>query len=245
MPPLILAPLSGAPPPPPPGLSVFPPPFSPPISRTLDRYSRRCTKSLASWPVGEKNSCYGSHLVASYPGDRQADPCVRHLTLLHADSVSLRRLALEQVRHVGDDRVLAEEKCPLDEKGRLVVQEVLPPSPREEFRQNDRDHLLVASRLDLVDVVEKRPQERPVRRRQDDQRNAEPPLAPLLLHLGLRAGSVSTKTPRTVAVGASVFAYCTARATPRWTSPTRTSTVCWNSGGPSKPSSESSLATSS
>src|SRR2546428_2790476 len=184
MPPLILAPLSGAPPPPPPGLSVFPPPFSPPISRTLDRYSRRCTKSLASWPVGEKNSCYGSHLVASYPGDRQANPCVRHLTLLHADSVSLRGLALEQVRHVGDDRVLAEEKCPLDEKGRLVVQEVLPPSPREEFRQNDRDHLLVASRLDLVDVVEKRPQERPIGRRQDDHRNAEPPLAPLLLHLG-------------------------------------------------------------
>src|SRR2546425_8269153 len=99
--------------PPSPSLSGIYPTFFPPILRTLDRYSRRCTKSLASWPVDEKNSCYGSHLVASYPGDRQADPCVRRLTLLHADSVSLRGLALEQVRHVGDDRVLAEEKCPL------------------------------------------------------------------------------------------------------------------------------------
>src|SRR3989442_2431462 len=39
--------------------------------------------------------------------------------------------------------------------------------------------------------------------------------SPHLLHfsstLGVRAGSVSTKTPRTVAVGASVFTYCTAR----------------------------------
>src|SRR2546425_12771222 len=84
--------------PPSPSLSGIYPTFFPPISRTLDRYSRRCTKSLASWPVGEKNSCYGSHLVASYPGDRQANPCVRHLTLLHADSVSLRGLALEQVQ---------------------------------------------------------------------------------------------------------------------------------------------------
>src|SRR3989442_11304456 len=125
--------------PPSPSLSGIYPTFFPPISRTLDRYSRRCTKSLASWPVGEKNSCYGSHLVASYPGDRQANPCVRHLTLFHAYSVRLRGLALDQVPHVGDDRVLAEEKCPLDEKGRLIVQEVLPPSPREEFRQNDRE----------------------------------------------------------------------------------------------------------
>ena len=45
---------------------------------------------------------------------------------------------------------------PLDEKGRLVVQEVLPPSPREESRQNDRDHLLVASRLDLVEPARPR-----------------------------------------------------------------------------------------
>src|SRR3989441_4192950 len=94
--------------------------------------------------------------------DTDGAPCRSRRALTQTAEVGL---ALEQVRHVGDDRVLAEEKCPLDEKGRLVVQEVLPPSPREEFRQNDRDHLLVASRLDLVDVVEKRPQERPVRRR--------------------------------------------------------------------------------
>src|SRR5438445_3603036 len=78
--------------PPSPSLSGIYPTFFPPILRTLDRYSRRCTKSLASWPVDEKNSCYRSHLVASYQGDRQADPCVRRLTLLHADSVSLRGL---------------------------------------------------------------------------------------------------------------------------------------------------------
>ena len=46
-------------------------------------------------------------------------------------------------------------------------------------------------------------------------------------------------------VGTSVRAYCTARTTPRWTSPMRTSTVCWNSSGQSKPSSDSPSATSS
>src|SRR5438128_11909869 len=105
---------------------------------------------------------------------------VRFLTVLPADSANP-NLALEQVRHIGDDGVLAEQERALDEQGRLVVHDVLPPPPREELGQDDRDHLLVAARLDLVDVVEQRAQERSVRRRQDDQGNPESPLGPLLL----------------------------------------------------------------
>src|SRR5881396_2572052 len=57
---------------------------------------------------------------------------VRFLTVLPADSANP-YLALEQVRHIGDDGVLAEQERALDEQGRLVVHDVLPPSPREEL----------------------------------------------------------------------------------------------------------------
>src|SRR2546425_11728014 len=112
---------------------------------------------------------------------------VRFLTVLPADSANP-NLALEQVRHIGNDGVLAEQERALDEQGGLVVHDVLPPSPREELGQDDRDHLLVAARLDLVDVVEQRAQERAVRRRQDDQGDPESPPAPLLLDLGRPRG---------------------------------------------------------
>src|SRR6267143_5644030 len=92
--------------------------------------------------------------------------------------------ALEQIRHVGDDRVPPEEQRTLDQKGRLVVQDVLPPVPWQELREHDGDHLLVPARLDLVEIVQERPQERAVRRGQDDQGDAEAPLAPLLLEAG-------------------------------------------------------------
>src|SRR5947209_17357604 len=84
--------------------------------------------------------------------------------------------ALQQVWHIGDDGVPPEEERALDQEGRLVVQDVLPPVTREELREHDGDHLLVTARLDLVEIVQERPQQRAVGRGQDDQRHAEPPL---------------------------------------------------------------------
>src|SRR5919108_5147823 len=91
------------------------------------------------------------------------------------------RSALQQVRHVRDDDVAAEEQRALHEQGRLVVQDVLPPAARQELRQHDRYHPSVAAGPYLLDVIEQRAQERPVRRRQHDQGHAEPPARPLLL----------------------------------------------------------------
>src|SRR5436309_11779081 len=132
----------------------------------------KCWEVLTTWPTG-------------WAARRTLSRWRRSVHIGNPGSV---RLALEEVRHVSDNRVLAEEERALDEQGRLVVEHVLPPPAREEFGQDDRDHLLVAAGLDLVDVVEERPQERPVRRRQDDQGHAEPPPGPLLLELACARG---------------------------------------------------------
>src|SRR5207245_4990504 len=76
---------------------------------------------------------------------------VRFLTVLPVHRANP-NLALEQVRHIGDDGVLAEQERALDEQGRLVVHAVLPPSPRAALGPHDLDHLLVSARLALVDV---------------------------------------------------------------------------------------------
>jgi len=60
--------------------------------------------------------------------------------------------APQQVGHVGDDGVLAEEQRALDEQRGLVVQGVLPPVPRQELREHDRHHLVVAVRLEMVQI---------------------------------------------------------------------------------------------
>src|SRR2546428_8151275 len=52
----------------------------------------------------------------------------RFLTVLPADMTNP-NLALEQVRHIGNDGVLAEQERALDEQGGLVVHDVLRPSP--------------------------------------------------------------------------------------------------------------------
>ena len=64
------------------------------------------------------------------------------------------------------------------------MQDVLPPVTRQELRQHDRHHLIVAAGLDLVDVIEQRAQQRAIRRGQHHQRHPEPPPGPLLLDPG-------------------------------------------------------------
>src|SRR5215470_19263652 len=99
-----------------------------------------------------------------------------------AERVLTRRLA--QVEgHVDHYHPLAEEQRALDQQRGLVVQEVLPPASRHELGNHDRDHVRLAEREQVVDVVEERGEERAVRRGQHHQRDPESPLSPLLLEL--------------------------------------------------------------
>src|SRR5262245_43019631 len=58
--------------------------------------------------------------------------------------------------HVDHHHPLAEEQGALDQQRGLVVQQVLPPAGRHELGNHDRDHVRLAEREQMVDVVEKR-----------------------------------------------------------------------------------------
>src|SRR5213592_3544637 len=50
----------------------------------------------------------------------------------------------QQVRDIRDDRVAAEEQRALEQKRRLVVQDVLPPPTGDELGQHHRHHVIRA-----------------------------------------------------------------------------------------------------
>ena len=65
--------------------------------------------------------------------------------------------------HRGDDGALPEQQPALQEQGALVVEEVAPPVAHDELGDDDRDDVVVAAGVELVDVAQDRPGELPVR----------------------------------------------------------------------------------
>src|SRR6186997_1614440 len=69
---------------------------------------------------------------------------------------------LQVERYARDHDARTEEQGPLDQQRALVVQQVLPPAPRYELRQDDRDVVVGMRLLQLLDVLEERLHQRPV-----------------------------------------------------------------------------------
>src|SRR6516225_11904591 len=65
----------------------------------------------------------------------------------------------EVVGHGGHDGALAEQQPALEEQGALVVQQLAPPRSDDEFGHDDRDHVVVIARVDLVDETQDRPRQ--------------------------------------------------------------------------------------
>src|SRR4029077_17970471 len=65
-------------------------------------------------------------------------------------------------RHAGDDDVGPEQQRALDQQGRLIVIEVLPPALWHEFRQDDGDVIAAFFFGRLLDVFEQRLHQRTV-----------------------------------------------------------------------------------
>ena len=61
--------------------------------------------------------------------------------------------------HVGYDDVRLEQKRALDEKGALVVEEMVPPASRNELGEKNRDEIIGPLTIDLLDVLEQRLEE--------------------------------------------------------------------------------------
>ena len=82
----------------------------------------------------------------------------------------------------------------------LVVQQVLPQPARHELRQHHGDVRRGIFALNLIDVLEQRIQQRPVRGLEDRQCHALAPAFPLRRAArSVLAGSSATYTPRTSA----------------------------------------------
>ena len=77
-------------------------------------------------------------------------------------------LHLQVVRNARHDGPGAEEESALDQEGSLVVEQVMPPTPRDELGQDQGDHLSPFALLDLVDVGPEGLEDRPVWRVEDD-----------------------------------------------------------------------------
>src|SRR2546430_2509256 len=78
----------------------------------------------------------------------------------------------EVERHAGDHRVRLEQQGSLDEKRRLIMEQMVPPPGRNEFREYDGDVVVGAFRAHLADVLEQRLHQRAIGRLENDQRNA-------------------------------------------------------------------------
>jgi hypothetical protein len=69
-----------------------------------------------------------------------------HRRVTRRSSVPEAAVTAEVVGHVRDHHVLAEQQLALDEQRRLVVEDLLPPAGRDELRQHDGHHVVVAAR---------------------------------------------------------------------------------------------------
>src|SRR5580765_1394182 len=61
---------------------------------------------------------------------------------------------VQVVRHARDDDLLAEEERALDQERALVVEQVMPPARRDEFRQEDGDEVVGPLLVRDLDVLE-------------------------------------------------------------------------------------------
>src|SRR3954463_15991278 len=91
--------------------------------------------------------------------------------------------SLQVIREGGDDRALAEQEPPLQEQRRLVVENVAPPVPHHELRQEDGDDVVLPAGVELVDVAEDRAGQLAVRGVDDLERDVEAVLVPQRLEL--------------------------------------------------------------
>ena len=98
---------------------------------------------------------------------------------------------LASVRDVDDDGVGPAEEGRPEPLRRLVVEDPLPPVAGDVLGDDDeRDRRLLVRRpgsVEDVEVGEQRPDERPVRRLDDDERDARHLALPALAHLGRSA----------------------------------------------------------
>ena len=86
-------------------------------------------------------------------------------------------------RHAGHNDVGPEQQRALDEQGRLIVVEMLPPAFRHEFRQDDRDVVAALFFGSLLDLFEQRLHQRTVWRGEYDQLHMPAPCRPFPLQL--------------------------------------------------------------
>src|SRR5260370_7859320 len=81
-------------------------------------------------------------------------------------------------RDARDDNAWPEQERRLDEERRLIVQQVLPPAPGDEFRQDHRDVVVRVGQLELFNVIHQRLHQRAIGRGEDVQAGPPPPPLP-------------------------------------------------------------------
>ena len=76
------------------------------------------------------------------------------------------------VRDLGDEDVLAAQQRLADPPAVLVVEEPLPPVARHVLGEQHDEHVVAVARRRVLEVADERPDERAVRRLDDDERHA-------------------------------------------------------------------------
>ena len=84
----------------------------------------------------------------------------------------IRPSALAPVRDLGDEHVRVSEQRLLDPPAVLVVEQPLPPVARHVLGQQDDDEIAARTLCRVLEVPDQRPDERAVRRLDDDERHA-------------------------------------------------------------------------